>query len=188
MHYQSPKRRGWLLHPLERSRPNQECNRGSCMLCGHDVHMTSLIGVSRLLSQNKDRWSGTVMLVGQPAEERGSGAKEMLQDELFTRFPKPSAAIALHCESATPAGTVALKKGYLLANVDSVDITVRDEVVMVLLRIRQSIPLSKHPNWCLVFRRLSVVKSNQPNQPSLRLARFMAVASTISSVTNAICR
>lgn len=93
--------------------------------CGHDVHMTNLIGVARFLGAHKSAFRGTVMLIGQPAEERGAGAKAMLEDGLFTRFPKPDYALALHCESKTPAGKVALSPGYSLANVDSVDITVR---------------------------------------------------------------
>ncbi len=93
--------------------------------CGHDVHMSNLIGVSAYLAQHRDTWSGTLMLIGQPAEERGAGARAMLDDGLFTRFPKPDFALALHCESATPTGKVALSPGYSLANVDSVDIIVK---------------------------------------------------------------
>lgn len=90
--------------------------------CGHDIHMTSLIGVARYLAEHKDRWGGTVMFVAQPAEEKGGGAKAMLADGLFTRFPKPQFALALHCSSALTAGTVGYRSGYALANVDSVDI------------------------------------------------------------------
>ncbi len=93
--------------------------------CGHDIHMTNLVGTARYLSQHKDLWSGTLMLIGQPAEERGAGARAMLGDGLFTRFPKPDFAVALHCSDDKPAGTVALLAGYALANVDSVDITVK---------------------------------------------------------------
>ena len=92
--------------------------------CGHDVHMTNLIAVGRLMAANKDRWHGTLMLIGQPAEERGGGAQKMLDDGLFTRFPKPNFALALHCE-ASKATTVALREGYMMANVDSVDIVVK---------------------------------------------------------------
>jgi amidohydrolase len=93
--------------------------------CGHDIHMTNLVGVARYLGANKDRWNGTVLLVGQPAEERGSGARAMLADGLFTKFPKPDFALALHCDSTTSPGKVAFRAGYALANVDSVDIIVR---------------------------------------------------------------
>ncbi len=95
--------------------------------CGHDVHMTNLIGVAQYLSAHREAWSGTLMLIGQPAEERGAGAKAMLADGLFERFPKPDFALALHCESATPTGKVALSPGYSLANVDSVDIVVKGQ-------------------------------------------------------------
>ena len=92
--------------------------------CGHDVHMTNLIAIGRLMSANKDKWRGTLMLIGQPAEERGGGAQKMLEDGLFTKFPKPDFAMALHCE-ATKTTTVALREGYMMANVDSVDIVVK---------------------------------------------------------------
>lgn len=90
--------------------------------CGHDVHMSSVIGAARYLASHRKQWHGTLVLIGQPAEERGSGAKAMLEDGLFTRFPRPDFAVALHVEAATPTGKVALRPGYSLANVDSVDI------------------------------------------------------------------
>ncbi len=92
--------------------------------CGHDVHMTSLVGVGTLLMQSKNRWRGTVVLVAQPAEERGGGAIGMIRDGLFTRFPKPDFAISLHDSAKLPAGKVAWVSGYACANVDSVDITI----------------------------------------------------------------
>ncbi len=93
--------------------------------CGHDVHMTCLIGVSRVLAAMKDRWSGTLMLVAQPAEERGGGAQNMLKDGLFTRFPKPDYALALHVDSIREAGKIVHVSGFAMANVDSLDITIR---------------------------------------------------------------
>jgi amidohydrolase len=92
--------------------------------CGHDVHMTSLIGAATLLAQAKKRWRGTLVLVGQPAEETGQGASAMLKDGLFTRFPKPDYAIALHDDFRLPAGKLGYTPGYLWANIDSVDITI----------------------------------------------------------------
>ncbi|MCO6454304.1 MAG: amidohydrolase [Pirellulaceae bacterium] len=92
--------------------------------CGHDVHIANLVGVARFLAAHKDAWRGTVMLIGQPAEERGAGAKAMLEDGLFERFPKPDFAVALHVDSTLAAGRVGYRPGYALANVDSVDITV----------------------------------------------------------------
>ena len=93
--------------------------------CGHDIHMTALAGTARVLQSLKDSWQGTLVLIGQPAEERGGGAKAMLADGLFTRFPKPDHCLALHVAADQPAGTVGYIEGYALANVDSVDITIR---------------------------------------------------------------
>ena len=93
--------------------------------CGHDFHMTSLIGVARVLVQLKDRWQGTLVLIGQPAEESGGGAVAMLKDGLFTRFPKPDCCLALHDKADLPAGTLACTPGLTMANVDTVDILVR---------------------------------------------------------------
>lgn len=92
--------------------------------CGHDIHMTNLLGVARYLAGHRDMWSGTVLFVGQPAEERGAGAKKMLDDKLFSRFGKPDFAIALHVDSTLATGHVGYRSGYSLANVDSIDITV----------------------------------------------------------------
>ena len=93
--------------------------------CGHDLHIANLIGVARYMAAHTDRWSGTLMLIGQPAEERGAGAQAMLADGLFVRFPRPDYAVALHVESTSATGTVGYRAGYSLANVDSVDITVK---------------------------------------------------------------
>jgi hippurate hydrolase len=92
--------------------------------CGHDVHMTSWIGAATLLSRAKDRWRGTLMMVGQPAEEKGGGAAKMLADGLFTKFRKPDFAFAIHDSASAPAGKVEVISGFALANVDSVDITI----------------------------------------------------------------
>jgi amidohydrolase len=93
--------------------------------CGHDTHMTAWIGTARLLAANKANWSGTLVMIGQPAEERGAGAVAMLRDGLFTRFPKPDYAIAFHDAAQFPAGMIAFTPGYALANVDSVDVHVK---------------------------------------------------------------
>jgi amidohydrolase len=91
--------------------------------CGHDIHITNLIGTARWFAANKDRWKGTLIFLGQPAEERVGGAKVMIEQGLFTRFPRPDYAIALHCDSALATGMVGIRGGYALANVDSCDIT-----------------------------------------------------------------
>jgi hippurate hydrolase len=93
--------------------------------CGHDVHITSLIGTARLLTNLKERWGGTVVFIGQPAEERGAGARAMLKDGLFSRFPKPDFCLALHVNPELSAGSLAMVEGYAMANVDSVDVTIR---------------------------------------------------------------
>ena len=93
--------------------------------CGHDTHMTAWIGTARRLAAMKDQWSGTLVMIAQPGEETSEGAKAMLQDGLFTRFPKPASVIAFHDSSSLPAGTIGYTDGYALANVDSVDILVK---------------------------------------------------------------
>ena len=93
--------------------------------CGHDIHMTSLVGTARTLAALRDRWAGTLVLVGQPAEERGLGARAMLTAGLYRQFPKPDYALALHDNAQLPAGIIATTEGFTAANVDWVDITVR---------------------------------------------------------------
>ncbi len=93
--------------------------------CGHDLHMTNLIATAAYLAEHRTDWSGTLVVIGQPAEERGSGAKAMLADGLFERFPKPDFGLALHMSAELPAGMVGYRAGYALANVNSVDITVK---------------------------------------------------------------
>jgi hippurate hydrolase len=91
--------------------------------CGHDIHITNLVGVAQFLASHKPDWSGTVMLIGQPAEERGEGAQRMIDDGLFTKFPKPDMALALHVDATLETGKIGYRSGYTLANVDSVDVT-----------------------------------------------------------------
>jgi len=93
--------------------------------CGHDVHMTVWSGVASFLAENKSQWSGTLLFVAQPAEERGAGSAAMLADGLYEKTVTPDFALALHVTGMIPVGNVGLCKGYALANVDSVNITVR---------------------------------------------------------------
>jgi len=93
--------------------------------CGHDIHMTTFLGTAQELIANKDLWSGTLVMILQPAEEISHGAKDMLKAGLFTKFPRPDYNLALHANSAMPAGQVGVTSGFALANVDSVDITVK---------------------------------------------------------------
>jgi hippurate hydrolase len=93
--------------------------------CGHDVHMTCWVGTARTLAALKDKWSGTLVFIGQPAEEIGVGARAMLEDGLFKRFPKPDYCLALHCDAREPVGRVAYTEGLALASVDTVDVLVK---------------------------------------------------------------
>jgi hippurate hydrolase len=92
--------------------------------CGHDMHVTSLIGTARRLTENKERWRGTVMLVGQPAEERISGARAMMEAGLYERFGRPDYALALHVDADLPAGKLYAPAGLQGAGSDSLDIIV----------------------------------------------------------------
>jgi amidohydrolase len=93
--------------------------------CGHDVHMASFIGTARALNKLRDQWKGTVVMIGQHAEERVLGARLMLRAGLFSKFPKPDKAIALHCSADMSHGQVGIVEGFALANVDSVEIVVK---------------------------------------------------------------
>jgi hippurate hydrolase len=93
--------------------------------CGHDTHITTWLGTARRLAAMKDQWSGTLLMILQPGEEVGLGAKAMLDDGLYTRFPKPDVLLAFHDSASLPAGVIGVTTGYALANVDSVDIDVR---------------------------------------------------------------
>lgn len=108
-----------------KTRDDQGNDVGVMHACGHDVHMTCFVGTARLLSQLKDRWRGTVIMIGQPAEERGSGAKAMLAAGLFQKFPKPDYVLALHDAAALEAGKVGVIEGPALAGTSSVDLTIR---------------------------------------------------------------
>lgn len=93
--------------------------------CGHDIHMSSFIGTAEQLIAHKDKWQGTLMMVAQPAEEVGGGAKAMLSEGLFSKYAKPDHVIALHVSASMPAGKVSMKNEYTMASVDSVDITIK---------------------------------------------------------------
>lgn len=108
-----------------RTRDKEGKDVGVMHACGHDINMTSLIGTARALAGMKDRWSGTVLFIGQPAEEIGAGARMMIADGLFKRFPRPDYGFALHCDGRYAHGTINFREGLMQANVDSVDITVR---------------------------------------------------------------
>jgi hippurate hydrolase len=92
--------------------------------CGHDLHMAAILGTAEIMARSKDTWHGTLMLIGQPAEETINGANAMIQDGLFTRFPKPDVAVALHVGNAQPAGMAEITPGVYNTNSDSVRITI----------------------------------------------------------------
>jgi amidohydrolase len=92
--------------------------------CGHDLHMAAVEGTAAIMAHSKDKWHGTLMLIGQPAEETIGGAKAMLQDGLFKRFPKPNAMVATHVSNSLPAGMVGITPGIYNTNADSLRITI----------------------------------------------------------------
>ncbi len=106
--------------------------------CGHDIHVTTLIGVARAMAELKAQWHGTLMLIGQPSEETIDGAKAMMADHLYERFGRPDMAIALH-DAPLPAGVVAVVPGPALASSTSIDVVMRGWGVMGRLRRRARI-------------------------------------------------
>jgi len=92
--------------------------------CGHDIHTANLIGTARLLADLRGLWSGTLLVVAQPAEEIGQGAHALIEDGLFERFPAPHFSLALHVESKLAAGSIGLTPGWAMANVDAVDVRI----------------------------------------------------------------
>ena len=93
-------------------------------VCGHDLHMASLLGTAEIMARTKNTWHGTLILIGQPAEETISGAKSMVADGFFTRFPKPDVGVALHVGNDMPAGKIGIAPGTYDANADSLRITI----------------------------------------------------------------
>jgi hippurate hydrolase len=93
--------------------------------CGHDIHMSTFIGTARALGKLKDKWHGTVIFIGQPAEETVGGARALLKDGLYTRWPKPDYVLGLHDDAEIATGQIGVTEGYCYANVDSVDVSVK---------------------------------------------------------------
>ncbi|MEP1604972.1 MAG: amidohydrolase, partial [Marinomonas sp.] len=104
--------------------PASGVETGVMHACGHDTHMAGWIGAAQLLVDRKNEWQGTLVMILQPAEELGEGALAMLEDGLYTRFPKPDYVLGFHDAAGAPAGFIGYSSGYALANVDSVDISV----------------------------------------------------------------
>ncbi len=108
-----------------RTRDKDGMEVGVMHACGHDVNVTCLVGTARMLAGLKDQWHGTLVFIGQPAEEIGQGARKMLDDGLFKRFPRPDYGLALHCDGRFPTGSVTYRAGQLQAHVDTMDVLVR---------------------------------------------------------------
>ncbi len=108
-----------------RTKTPEGVESGVMHACAHDTHMTAWVGTLRNLAAMKDQWKGTVVMIAQPGEESSAGALAMLNDGLYTRFPKPNYAIAFHNSAALPAGTIGIRSGPTFASVDSVDIVVK---------------------------------------------------------------
>lgn len=98
---------------------------GTMHSCGHDMHMATWLGIARAMATMKDQWSGTLMFIGQPAEEIGAGARMMLEDGLYERFGVPDYGLGLHCNSTLETGKISITDGYIMANTESVDIVVK---------------------------------------------------------------
>jgi hippurate hydrolase len=108
-----------------RTRDKEGNEVGIMHACGHDMHMTCWVGTARTLVNLKNHWQGTLVFIGQPAEEVGGGARRMIADGLFKRFPRPDYCLGLHCAPHLPHGVIGYSEGLLLANVDTIDITVK---------------------------------------------------------------
>src|SRR5436190_10539405 len=93
--------------------------------CGHDIHITNFLATAKMLTELKNRWSGTLVMVGQPAEETGDGAMAMLRDDLYSKIPRPDFAIALHDKADLETGKVGYTPGYALSSATSIDIKIR---------------------------------------------------------------
>lgn len=104
--------------------PYQGGQVGTMHSCGHDMHMATWIGTARAMAEMKDQWSGTLMMIGQPAEEIGQGAKMMLDAGLYEKFGVPDYGIGLHSSPTIAAGAIGLGEGYTMANTESIDIKV----------------------------------------------------------------
>lgn len=114
-----------LPYASERVIEHNGSSTGVMHSCGHDMHMTTLLGTARAMARTQQAWSGTLMLIGQPAEEIGKGARMMLEAGLYEQFGVPDYGLALHCDPGIPAGQIGLGTGYTMANTEMIDIIVK---------------------------------------------------------------
>ena len=107
-----------------RTKDDNGADVGVMHACGHDIHMAAWMATARIMASSRNRWRGTLVLIGQPAEEVGDGAAAMLADGLFVRFPRPAYALAVHDHAQYPAGIIGYHAGPILSNIDTVKITI----------------------------------------------------------------
>jgi amidohydrolase len=132
--------------------------------CGHDIHMSAWVGTARLMAEHRDRWHGTLLLVGQPAEESGSGASAMLKDGLFTRFPRPDFALSLHDDDTMPAGTIGYHPGPFRALSDGVTIVVHGRGGHAAMPMNTVDPIVLAARIVLALQTI-VSRENNPTDP-----------------------
>ena len=132
--------------------------------CGHDLHMSAWVGTARLMAEHKDRWHGTLMMVGQPAEETGAGASAMLKDGLFTRFPRPGFALSLHDDDTMPAGTIGYHAGPFRAMSDAVTIVVYGRGGHAAMPMNTVDPIVLAARIVLALQTI-VARENNPTDP-----------------------
>ncbi|HVE14682.1 MAG TPA: amidohydrolase [Elusimicrobiota bacterium] len=134
--------------------------------CGHDLHMAVWAGTARALAQAKDRWSGTLILIGQPAEEVGAGARSLLEGGLYQRFPRPDFALALHGSPLFEAGHIGWREGFVLANVDRVEVTVRGKGGHGGYPQASKDPVVLAAQMVLAFQTI-ISRENSPTEPAV---------------------
>ncbi|MEO8051588.1 MAG: amidohydrolase [Acidobacteriota bacterium] len=133
--------------------------------CGHDIHMSAWAGTARWMAEHKDRWHGTLLLVGQPAEESGSGgASAMLKDGLFTRFPRPDFALSLHDDDTMPAGTIGYHPGPFRSMADGVTIVVHGRGGHAAMPMNTVDPIVLAARIVLALQTI-VSRENNPTDP-----------------------
>src|ERR1700690_2596746 len=132
--------------------------------CGHAIHMSAWTGTARLMAEHRDRWHGTLVLVGQPAEESGSGASAMLKDGLFTRFPRPDFALSLHDDDTMPAGTIGYHPGPFRAMSDGITIVVHGRGGHAAMPMNTVDPIVLAARIVLALQTI-VSRENNPAEP-----------------------